>query len=321
MLGFNRPRSSAISNPRGRRYPWYENQNEDAIEIGYIYETKLIFSEFDHDGGYNTDIVEKMQEKITSKWPKFEIVHAKLHLINYYYSPTREVDENQNDCPLNDDLKTNTARIKDLLREIDQDGEMKIADIYKSLVAAVQIENEVIHGLTINDFRPNHETWVDFIETIQCLNFWCLQSDICSEFNILLGRKGLKTNFCDISFAKIEALIVCWLNDFHFLEFNSVIKLVESSDDLSGEELDIPFSMDSNACQIGGASNYCGIGLIQADHFEVQAVIRYMTKNMLSANNYNNKPFSQPFEFHKPMDAAVSACLHDDQVITIHLPP
>lgn len=307
-------RSTAISNPRGRRYPWYENQNEEAIEIGYTYETKLIFTEFDHDGGYNAEILEAMHKKVTTKYPKFEIIHAKLNLLNYYFDPTPSEDENQNYCDVNDDLRVATAQIMLLISELNQHDGGKISKIYENLVKAVQIETCTLAKLAIDDGRPCHDIWNEFVNTIHKLNFWCLQADICSDFNEELGRKGLKTNFCDIIFAKIDALVVFWLSDFHFLEFNSVIKLVEASDDMLGEELETPFSMDWNACQMGGSSMYCGIGLIQADHLQIRIAIRFMTKNMISANLYDGKPFKHPSMFHDIMNDVTSACCHEHQV-------
>ena len=321
MQQLNSNRSSAISHPRGRRYPFYENQNEEALEIGYAYETKLIFTEFDHDGGYKADVLENMHKKITTKYPKFEIVHAKLGLLNYYFDSSPTEDENQNHCCPNEDLRIASARILLLIREIDQHDGGKISKIYENLVEAVQIETEILTKLATDDGRPCHDIWDEFIQTIHKLNFWCLQADVCSDFNRELGRKGLKTNFCDIIFAKIEALIVFWLDDFHFLEFNSAIKLVEPSDDMLGEELDTPFSMDWNACQMGGSSMYCGIGLIQSDHFELRISIRFITQNMISANLYNGKPYKQPRFYHKPMNDVTSACVHDHQVnsCTFHI--
>ena len=55
--------SSAISMPRARRAVWYENDNIDACEVGLSYETSLIYTCF-NDEGYNTNIVENMQEMI-----------------------------------------------------------------------------------------------------------------------------------------------------------------------------------------------------------------------------------------------------------------
>ena len=100
--------SSAISHPRARRSVWYENSNETNCEVGLRYESCFVFTKFEQDGGYDADILEKMQVYITKDWPKLEVKHAKLYLLNYYF------EENHADCQkhqsLHDEMKVKVLR-------------------------------------------------------------------------------------------------------------------------------------------------------------------------------------------------------------------
>lgn len=309
---YETPKSSAISNPRTRRFIWYENKLTDVAEIGLYFEAKFIFTKFDHDGGYDCGIVENMQEHITKKWPKLELLHSKLSLLKFYFEEV-PVDAKTEDEFLNDFLKLNKL-ISCFARKYNRPGDAKIGEVYQCITEIALLEIDLLNRLTRSKHRPNRKVWSRFVERIHFINYWCMHLDICSDFNMELGRNGLKTKFTDIIFARIECLMCMWLNDHQLIEFNSVVKIVEFSDDFCGQEVFPPFDMEHATVLPGGVSTETNIGLIQADQFEIKIGIRFDTKNMISAKNYDGKPYPKPWAIRPPPNSVTSACKHIDQV-------
>ena len=139
--------------------------------------------------------------------------------------------------------------------------------------------------------------------------------DICSDFNSELGRNGLKTKFTDVIFARLECLMCMWLNDAELIEFKSICKIVECSDDMLGSELFPPFGMDNASVLPGGVSTETRIGLIQADQFDIKMAVRFNIKNMVSARKFDGKLYTKPWSYRAPPNAISSACKHIDQVV------
>ena len=306
------PKSSAISNPRTRRFIWYENKFTDIAELGLFFEAKFIFTKFDHDGGYDCEMVEKMQEHVTKKWPKLELLHGKLSILKFYFVET-PVDVKTEDGFLSDFMKLNKL-ISEFARKYNRPGIAKIAEIYKSITEIALMEIDLLNRLARSQHRPNRKIWTRFIERIHFINYWCMHLDICSDFNQELGRNGLKTKFTDVIFARIECLMCMWLKDYQLIEFNNVVKIVECSDDMCGEELHPPFNMDCASVLPGGCSTETKIGLIQADQFEIKIGIRFHIRNMVSAINFDGKPYPKPWAIRMHPDSIISACKHIDQV-------
>ena len=117
------PKSSAISNPRCRRFIWYENKLTDVAELGFYLEAKFIFTKFDHDGGYDCEMVEKMQEHVTKKWPKLELLHCQLSVLKFYFDGN-QVDAKTEDEFLNDFLHLNKI-ISNFARKYNRPGAAK----------------------------------------------------------------------------------------------------------------------------------------------------------------------------------------------------
>ena len=168
--------SSAISMPRARRAVWYENDNIDACEVGLSYETRLIYTCF-NDEGYDTNIVENMQEMMGSSWPKLELVHARLYLMNYYFK-SEQFEEAPH--PLEAKMKKLIGRIIMFCEYFEQDQATNMKSIFSFLKFCVELEMEVMKDLIGSNFKPNNELWIGFVKAIHKINFWCFQFDVIS---------------------------------------------------------------------------------------------------------------------------------------------
>ena len=299
--------------PRARRAVWYENDDNSFCEVGLSYETNLIFTVFKEEG-YDTNIVENMQVMMGAIWPKLEVSHARLYLMNYYFKNTEYLNEIPH--PLEAKMKRLIGRIIMFGEYFEQDKTTDMKSIFCFLKFCVELELEIMKDLITSDFKPKNDLWIGFVKAIHKINFWSFHFDVISKFFNEIGRRSFNTNFCTLIFARIEALINVWLPDSKILEFESVVELVEPSDDFTGDILPVPIPMESTSCLLGGMNVSTAIGEIQADQYEFKIAIRFKTANMISPINYDVIPYGDIMNIYEDENRVEKATLQNEQVIT-----
>ena len=259
----------AISSPRPRRSIMYKISDDHMSEIGLWFDVNLLRIR-SADSVFEPTSLKEMIRFISQQWTALELAQARLFFVEIFLGKEKLKDRDE---ILEKVISEFIEDANEVCAKIESTNAIKL-DIFDRTLTILKRELRILKLFANSKMRIEDELWVDFVQTIQRINFYGFSFDLRAKFDEATQRSPLGTQFIDTILRRINTIIDMKIPDELLSAFLGSIILVNPSKDFSGKIVENGLQIMDHLCLFGSVGIETQVGTLHADHIKLEVAIR-----------------------------------------------